>query len=64
MPKEITSKDQFEKLLDGATEVRVSRRGDQAKVKLRTRDALYTLRTTSEEADALIKGVKKPVVEF
>ncbi|MDG6919577.1 MAG: hypothetical protein JRN17_05800 [Nitrososphaerota archaeon] len=64
MPKEITSKDQFEKLLDGATEVRVSRQGDQAKVKLRTRDALYTLRTTSEEADALVKGVKKPVVEF
>jgi hypothetical protein len=64
VPKEITSKDQFEKLLDGATEVRVSRQGDQAKVKLRTRDALYTLRTTSEEADALVKGVKKPVVEF
>ena len=64
MPKEVKGKDEFIKLLEGATEIRVARHGDQAKVKLRTRDALYTLRTTSEEADALVKGVKKPVVEF
>ncbi|MDG6986606.1 MAG: hypothetical protein JRN71_02455 [Nitrososphaerota archaeon] len=57
MPKEITGKDQFEKLLGDATEVRVSREGDQAKVKLRTRDTLYTFKTTSEEADALVKGI-------
>lgn len=64
VPKEITDKEQFTKLLGDATEVRVARQGDSAKVKLRTRDALYTLRTTSEEADALVKGIKKPVVEF
>jgi hypothetical protein len=64
VPKEITGKDQFEKLLGDATEVRVSREGDQAKVKLRTRDTLYTFKTTSEEADALVKGIKKPVTEF
>ncbi len=64
MPKEIKDKDQFEKMLETATEVRVSRKGDEAKVKLRTKDALYTFRTTSEEADSMIKGVKAPVLEF
>ena len=64
VPKELKSKDEFEKLLEAATEVRVVRNGDGAKVKLRTRDALYTYRTTSEDADALIKGIKTPVIEF
>ena len=64
VPRELKSKEDFEKLLESATEVRVSRRGDDAKVKLRTKEALYTFRTTSEEADALVKGVKTPVVEF
>ncbi len=64
MPREITTKEQFAKLLEDATEVRVAREGDQAKVKLRTKDALYTFKTTSEDADALVKGVKKPVLEF
>ena len=64
MPREVKAKDEFQKLLQTATEVRVSRRGDQAKVKLRTKDALYTFKTTSEEADSLVKGVKAPVTEF
>ena len=64
MPREITAKEQFQKLLGEATEVRVARKGDQAKVKLRTKDALYTFKTTSEEADAMVKGTKTPVVEF
>lgn len=64
MPKEISSKEEFEKLVEHATEIRVARSGDQAKVKLRTVEALYTFKTTSEEADALIKGSKTPILEF
>lgn len=64
MPKELKSKDEFQKLLESATEVRVSRKGDEAKVKLRTKEALYTFKTTGADADALIKGLKTPVVEF
>ena len=64
MPKELKSKEEFEKLFDSASEVRVSRKGDQAKVKLRTRDGLYTFKTTTEEADSMVKGVKTPVVEY
>lgn len=64
MPRELKSREEFQKLLEAATEVRVSRRGDEAKVKLRTGDALYTFKTTSAEADSLVKGTKVPVVEF
>ena len=64
MPRELRNKEEFEKLLEAATEVRVSRTGDAAKVKLRTREALYTFKTTAEEADSLVKGVKVPVQEF
>jgi hypothetical protein len=50
--------------LETATEVRVSRNGDNAKVKVRAKDALYTFKTTGAEADSIIKGIKAPVVEF
>lgn len=63
MPKEIKDKDAFVKLLERATEVRVVRSGDDAKVKARTSDVLYTFKTTSEDADSLTKGLKVPVVE-
>ena len=64
MPRELRSKDEFEKLMESATEIRVARSGDEAKVKLRTKDGLYTFKTTSAEADSLIKGTKTPVIEF
>jgi len=64
VPKELKSRDEVQKLLERATEVRVSRHGDEAKVKIRTREALYTFKTTSEEADSLVKGAKAPVIEF
>ena len=64
MPAELKSRDEVTKLLEAATEVRVFRRGDDAKVKLRTKDALYTFKTSSEEADEIIKGLKVDVVEF
>ena len=63
MPKEIKSKSEFGELVKAATEVRVLRSGESAKVKLRTKNALYTLKTTPAEADALVKGLKIPVEE-
>jgi hypothetical protein len=64
MPKEVKDKAQFQKLLESATEVRVYRQGDDAKLKVRSRDALYTFKTTGDEADAIVKGTKATVVEF
>ena len=64
MPSELTSKDDLKKLLKDATEVRVVRRDESVKVKVRTKKGLYTFKTTGEEADALVKGVKAAIVEF
>jgi hypothetical protein len=64
VPKELKSKEEFEKLLKSATEVRVSRDGEEAKIKLRTKEALYTFKTTGAEADSLVKGLKTPLVEY
>jgi hypothetical protein len=63
MPLEVKSKEEFEKALESATEVRVHRVGESAKVKLRTRAGLITFKTTSEEADSMVKGTKLPIVE-
>jgi len=64
MPKELKSRDEFAKLLGSTEEVRVIRSGDEAKVKLRTKAGLVTFKTTSADADALLKGTKASVVEF
>jgi hypothetical protein len=64
VPKEIANKEDFTRLLAKATEVRIVRAGDSVKVKLRTRDALYTFKTTSDEAVSLTKGTKVPIQEL
>jgi len=64
MPRQIGSKEEFQKLLPSATEIRVVKTGDSAKVKIRTRDQLYTFVTTEAEVEGLTKGIKVPVVEF
>jgi hypothetical protein len=42
----------------------VVRNEETAKVKIRTKRGLYTFKTTGEEADLLLKGIKVPVVKF
>lgn len=64
MPRELKSKEEFEKVLEGAVEVRVKKDGEQAKVKLRTPTGLFTFKTTSAEADELTKGLKIEVTEL
>lgn len=58
MPKEIKSSEQFQKLMSKASEIRVVRNEDAVKLKLRTPDFLYTYKTSSSEADDILKGVK------
>jgi ribosomal L38e-like protein len=64
MPREIATKEAFEKLMENATEVRVVKSGDSAKVKLRTKGVLYTFKTNAEDADSLAKSAKVPIQEF
>jgi hypothetical protein len=48
-----------------AIELRVVRKDNAVKLKLRTPDYLYTYRTNEDEADGLIKNAKElEVVEF
>ena len=64
MPREITSKQEFEKLLPTATEIRVVRSGGSAKIKIRTADQLYTFKATEADVEGLTKGTKIPVIEY
>ncbi|MGA2664657.1 MAG: hypothetical protein ABSF83_06920 [Nitrososphaerales archaeon] len=64
MPREIKTKEEFQKLLPSATEIRVVRNGDSTKIKLRTANRLYTYKTAEGEVAALTKGTKTPVVEY
>src|SRR2546428_324416 len=50
MPREVKQREEFAKLLEAATLVRVVKKGKEAKVKARTRDLLYTYKTTTERA--------------
>ncbi|HMD79181.1 MAG TPA: hypothetical protein VKF39_04265 [Nitrososphaerales archaeon] len=64
MPREVRSREEFDKLLERATEIRVIKDDDSAKVKLRTKEVLYTFKMTAEHADVVIKATKTPVVEL
>ena len=65
MPLQIRSKEEAERLIEKATEIRVVEgKGDSVKLKFRTPKALYTFVTTAAEAEAMTKGLKTPIIDF
>ncbi len=65
MPLQVRSKEQAETLIEKATEIRVVKgKGDSVKLKMRTPKALYTFVTTEDEATAMTKGLKTPIIDF
>lgn len=64
MPREIKSTEDFLEIAKRAIECRVKRLGDVVKLKLRTKKYLYTLKTTPEEAENLLKKVPCEIVEL
>ena len=64
MPKEIFSEDEFDSLIENASECRVVRREDAVKLKLRTKNTLYVFKTSVEKADEILKDIKISVVEL
>ena len=65
MPREIRSAEQFQKLIPKALELRVVRKKESVKLKLRTPEYLYTFKTSDDEAEGIIKGAKEiSVVEI
>ena len=64
MPKQITSADEFKKLIPKADAIRVVERGENVKVKLRSKKMLYTLVTNKTDADTIVKESKLEVERF
>lgn len=58
MPVELKSKEEFLKIAERAEECRVKKLKDTAKLKLRTKRYLYTLKVKLEEVDELLERVK------
>jgi len=65
MPLQVRSKEEAAKLIEKATEIRVVKgKGDSAKLKMRTPEALYTFVTTADVAATMTKGLKTPIIDF
>lgn len=64
MPKQINSADEFKKLVPSASFLKVVRKDDKVKLKLRTKKTLYTYITNKDEAETLIKESKLEVEEY
>lgn len=63
MPRELFDPDEFMEIMERAIECRVKRKGDVVKLKLRTKNMLYTLKVSPEEAEVILSRVRVPVVE-
>ena len=64
MAKQITSAEEFKKLIPKADAIRVVERGENVKVKLRSKKMLYTLVTNKADADTIVKESKLEVERF
>lgn len=64
MPRQIFDAKTFKEILPRAEEVRVVRSDGKTKLKLRTKSMLYTYVTDEIEAERLLKGIDKPVVDL
>ena len=64
MPRELTDREQLDKVIATAEEVRLVKREDGVKLKVRTKNALYTFKTTEEDAQAILKGKKVDIIEY
>lgn len=64
MPKLVRSVEEFRKLFADADEIRVVRRDNVVKLKLRSQRTIYTYISNNEEADSLLKEIKVSSVEF
>lgn len=63
MPAEAKIED-FERLKERALYFIVLRRGDESKLKIRTKKMLYTIKLKEEQIDQLLKGVKQEIKEM
>ena len=64
MPREIFDEEKFLELAEFAVHCRVKRIKDTVKLKLRTNKTLFTLKTSPESAERLLKQINCEVIEL
>ena len=64
MPREIFDEEKFLELAEFAVHCRVKRIKDTVKLKLRTKKTLFTLKTSPESAERLLKQINCEVIEL
>ncbi|MFX1446117.1 MAG: hypothetical protein ACFFHV_22125 [Promethearchaeota archaeon] len=64
MPKEIFDEEKFLKLAEFAVHCRVKRIKDTVKLKLRTKKTLFTLKTSPESAERLLRQINCQIIEL
>jgi hypothetical protein len=64
LPREIFDEEKFLELATFAIHCRVKRRKDTVKLKLRTKKSLFTLKTSPESAERLLRQITCDVIEL
>ena len=64
MPEEIKDLSKLDDIIARATECRVKRIGDQVKMKFKTKNKLYTIKVSLNEAGTIRARINVPIVDF
>ena len=64
MPEEIKDLSKLDDIIARATECRVKRIGDQVKMKFKTKNKLYTIKVSLNEAETIRARINVPIVDF
>ena len=64
MPEEIKDLSKLDEIIARSTECRVKRIGDMVKMKFRTKNKLYTIKVSVNEAEAIRARITVPIVDY
>ena len=64
MPEEIKDLNKLDDIIARSTECRVKRIGDFVKMKFKTKNKLYTIKVSVNEAEAIRARITVPIVDF
>lgn len=62
MPKELKTEKEFRSVINRSIECRVLKQKNHVKIKLRTKNILYTYKTSEDKLNNLTKDVKIPII--
>ena len=64
MPEEIKDLSKLDEIIARSTECRVKRIGDMVKMKFRTKNKLYTIKVSVNEAETIRARITVPIVDY